>query len=61
MLFKTALSCCERLSFYQYQTDLYPVFLILCTYQNVYPELGFIEFTYRGNTVQKSNRIAGIL
>ena len=58
-LFRTLVSCCGQYSFYQFRTDLYPVYLTLCTYQTVYTDLAFLEFTYTGSTVSITNGTAG--
>lgn len=54
-LFATALSCCEMTGAYQYETSLYPVYLILKTYIGVYPELSFLELVYNGTSIRLSS------
>lgn len=53
-LFAAAIDCCDETGAYRYDTTLYPVFLILKAYISVYPELSFLELTYRGNAICRS-------
>ena len=46
VMFHAALKCCTRKSGYRYETNIYPVYLILKKCLTVFPNLEFVEFQY---------------
>lgn len=50
-LLAAALNCCNRIDGFTYETTLYPVFLIVKKYQDVYPALSVLKIIYHGNAV----------
>lgn len=50
-LFGSLISCCTRKGAFEFETLLFPVYLILKKYCSVYPELSLLVVVSSGNSV----------
>lgn len=50
-LFCALIACCTRNGPFQFETFLFPVYLILKKYCSIYPELSPLVAVYNGNSV----------
>lgn len=51
-LFQSLIGCCKRKGAFEFETHLFPVYLILKKYCSVYPELSPLIAAYSGNCVR---------
>lgn len=50
-LFRSLIGCCTRKGAFEFETFLFPVYLILKKYCSIYPELSPLIAVYSGNSV----------
>lgn len=51
-MFRTLIGCCRRKGAFEFETLLFPVYLILKKYCSIYPELSPLIVIYSGNSVR---------